>query len=231
MKCTVVIAARNEELTLPGVLEGVKPFTDDLIVVDGNSSDQTVPIAESFGARILKDTGKGKGEAVRLGIDAAHNPIVVTMDADGSHEPKDIPRLCGPIAEDRADLVIASRMLGGSDEFHGDIWEIGRMIGALGITLVINTRFGMKLSEYQNGFRAIRTETARAIGLTSNQTTIEQEMAIKCLRYGFRVAEIASHEYRRKGGSSKVNITRLVPVYFWNLVCELSKRRNVPPVS
>lgn len=133
-------------------------MTDDLIVVDGHSTDRTMEIANACGARVLKDRGKGKGDALRTGLAEARSPVVVFMDADGSHESADIPRLVAPITNGEAELVIGSRMLGGSEVFYGTLHEVIRMLGGLAITLSINYRFGVCLSDYQNGFRAIRAE-------------------------------------------------------------------------
>src|SRR5947209_7919038 len=113
---TIVVPSRNEEETIGSVLRLIRPMTDDLIVVDGHSSDRTVEIARDYGARIVLDNGRGKGDAVRVGLAAARHAITVFIDADGSHDPRDIPMLVSPIASGEADLVMGSRMLGGSEE-------------------------------------------------------------------------------------------------------------------
>jgi len=225
---SIVVPARNEEKTIGEVLEVVRHMTDDLIVVDGQSSDETVVIAKRYGARVVQDNGRGKGDAVRIGLAHARYPITVLIDADGSHEPKDIPALVAPIVGGEADLVMASRMLGGSEELFGSFFEVIRLIGSLVISLSINYRYGVRLTDYQNGFRAIRTEVGRTIGLTSDITTIEQEMAMKCLKQGYRVIERPSHEYRRKGGVSKINVSQVGHRYVLNLIGGLIGRRQVP---
>ena len=224
---SIIVPTKNEEETIEDVLKGLIDMTDNLIVVDGNSTDRTVEIAKNLGVKVVCDNNRGKGEAVRIGLKVAHHPITIFIDGDGSHDPIDIPKLAAPIHSGEADLVIGSRMLGGSEELYGSIREVIRLMGSLMITLAINYRFGLRLTDYQNGFRAIRTEVGRKIGLTSNITTIEQEMAIKCLRYGYRVIEIPTHEYRRKGGVSKINVMRVAHLYIWNLLCELlTPKRN-----
>src|SRR5215510_4920512 len=95
---SIVMAAMNEELTIPGVLSGLQGMTDDLIVVDGHSTDRTAELARAAGARVIQDSGKGKGAAIRLGLELVRHPITVFIDADGSHEPKEIPHLVAPIA-------------------------------------------------------------------------------------------------------------------------------------
>src|SRR5262245_3820175 len=94
---SIVVPARNEEETIGNVLEVVRDMTDDLIVVDGHSSDETVVIARRYGARVVQDNGRGKGDAVRVGLAHARYPITVLLDADGSHDPGDIPKLVAPI--------------------------------------------------------------------------------------------------------------------------------------
>jgi hypothetical protein len=125
-------------------------------------------------------------------------------------------------------------MLGGSDELFGSLPEVIRALGSMIISLSINYRYGVQMTDYQNGFRAIRTDVARSLGLTSNITTIEQEMAMTCLRHGYRIAECAAHEFRRKGGVSKISVMRWAPIYVWNLLCgimvpRVPARRAVAP--
>jgi glycosyltransferase involved in cell wall biosynthesis len=226
---SIIVPARNEEETIGEVLRGVRHLTDDLVVVDGHSSDRTVAIANEYGARVIQDNGKGKGDAVRIGLAEAKHPITIFIDADGSHDAADIPKLVAPIAAGETDLVIGSRMLGGSEELFGTISEVIRLMGSLVISLSINYRYGVRLTDYQNGFRAIRTEVGRTVGLTSDSTTIEQEMAMKCLNHGFRVSECPAHEYRRKGGVSKISVMRVAHVYIWNLISGIARPRTRRP--
>lgn len=218
---SIVIPARNEEETIGEILVKVRNMTDDLIMVDGHPSDKTAVIAKEYGARVIQDNGLGKGDAIRIGLAAARHPITVFIDADGSHDPNDISNLVAPLAAGKADLVMGSRMLGGSEELFGSISEVIRLMGSLIISLSINYRYGVRFTDYQNGFRAIRTEVGQAINLTSDITTIEQEMAMKCLKYGYIVTEVPTHEYRRRGGVSKIDVMRVAHMYIWNLICGL----------
>jgi len=223
---SIVVATLNEEETVGPVLEGLRGLTDDLLVVDGHSTDRTVQIARALGARVVLDNRRGKGDAVRVGIAEARHPILVFFDADGSHDPNDVPLLATPIAEARADLVIGSRRLGGSEELFGTPSEAIRLFGLVIISLLINYRFGVRLTDYQNGLRAIRRSVALALDLRSDLTTIEQEMAMKALARGYRVIEIPTRERRRAGGLSKVNVLRLAHVYLWSLIAGLCQRRQ-----
>ncbi len=226
---SIVVPAWNEEQTIGDVLLSVRGMTDDLVVVDGHSTDRTVEVALAHDARVVRENARGKGNAVRVGLTVVRHPITVFIDADGSHEPADIPRLVDPIRAGDADLVIGSRMLGGSEELFGSITEVVRLVGSLMISLCINYRFGVRFTDYQNGFRAIRTEVGRTICLTSSLTTIEQEMVMKCLEHGYRVVEIPAHEYRRRAGVSKINVFKLSHIYLWNLLCGLMVKRKARP--
>ena len=216
-KLTIIIPAINEEANIHDIIRKCRRFSNDIIVIDGHSRDRTRERAKAMGAKVLLDNRKGKGDAIRVGIKNAEKDIVVFIDADGSHDPNDIPELVRPIIEGKADHVSGSRMRGGSDELHGDVPKFIRMIGSDIITLGINYRFGAELTDSQNGFRAIKREVALALGLAENITTIEQEMVIKTLKKGYRILEIPSHEYARKHGTSSINVKKVWfrYVYSW----------------
>jgi dolichol-phosphate mannosyltransferase len=207
-KITLVIPAKNESGSIQELITRAKPFVDEILVVDGHSSDSTREVAANAGAKVVLDNGSGKGDGIRVGIQEAAGEILVFMDADGSHDPQDIPRLVQPIREEKADMVIGSRMTGGSDELHGDIGRFIRMTGSHILLLMINYRWNVRLTDCQNGFRAIRADVARALNLKENAHTIEEEMVMKCLKKKYRIREVPSHEYARKYGTSTLRLTR-----------------------
>jgi glycosyltransferase involved in cell wall biosynthesis len=215
---TVVIPALNEAQTIGEIIERVRPFTDDILVVDGHSPDGTADIARALGARVYFDHGKGKGEAIRSVIPHLDREITVFIDADGSHDPADIPALIRPILAGEADHISGSRLVGGSSELHGGFDECFRLMGSSLITACINHRFHVQLSESQNGFRAIRTAVLRDLGLREDITTIEQEMIIKTLKKGYRMAEVPSHEHKRKAGYSKISVRKVAFRYVWSMI-------------
>lgn len=214
---SVVVPARNEERSIGRILDGCRPYADELMVVDGHSTDHTVQVSEARGAKVIMDNGRGKGAAIRLAIETVRGDIVVFLDADGSHDPNDIPKLVAPIIAGEADHVSGSRMLGGSSELHGGFDECFRLMGSSFIMACINWRFGVRLSESQNGFRALRVDIARSLGLIENITTIEQEMIMKTLRKGYRMAEAPTHEHERWYGKSNINIRRVAARYVYTL--------------
>ena len=215
---SVVIPALNEEKTIVEVIEGCKPHADELIVVDGHSRDRTREISEEHGAKVILDNKKGKGEAIRHVIGFVTGDIIVFIDADGSHDPNDIPKLVEPIMKEEADHVSGSRLIGGSSELHGGFDECFRLMGSSFITACINWRYKVQLSESQNGFRAIKTEVIKQLELKEDITTIEQEMIMKTLKKGFRMAEVPSHEHKRKQGYSKISLRKVWFRYVYTVV-------------
>lgn len=214
----MVVPTLDEEATLGAVLDDVAPYADELIVVDGRSTDRTVEIARARGVRVVEDDGRGKGAAVRLALSIAAHPIVVFVDADGSHEARDIPALVAPIRRGQADVVVGSRMTGGSDELFSTASEFVRLTGSMLINLAINYRWNVRLSDTQNGFRAVARDAIAALGMTERGTTIEQEMVMKALRTGLRVVNVPSHEYMRRGGVSKIDVRRVWLGYVLNVL-------------
>lgn len=218
MNISIIICAKNEERGIKEVIDSCKHYGAEIIVVDGHSADKTREIAAANGAIVYLDHGKGKGDGIRTGIEHAKSDIVVFMDADLSHESKDIPALVKPIIEQNFDMVVGSRKLGGSDELHGSLSEFIRLTGSGIITLAINYRFGVRLTDTQNGFRAIKKAVALQLGLKENIFTIEQEMIMKALKKGFRITEVSSHEYRRKYGNSRIIVSKVAHRYVWTLI-------------
>lgn len=218
---SLVIPARNEARNICNVIERSLALCDEMIIVDGHSTDGTRDLASDYGVRVVLDNKKGKGDAIRVGAEAASHDIVVFMDADGSHDPADIPFLTEPIKQRQADLVIGSRGRGGSDELHGDIEKLMRMVGSDLILIGINLRWKQKLTDSQNGFRAIRRDVIRSLGLKENITTIEQEMTMKCLKHGFVVTEVPTHEYSREFGESTISLRRVWFRYIYSFLKNL----------
>ena len=228
---SAVILARDEEGTIGPLVEAVRPLAGEVLVMDGHSRDRTAEIARAAGARVERDPGLGKGSAVRASLKLVSGEIVVFMDADGSHDPADIPKLVEPIRGRLADLVVGSRFAGGSDELAVNIGQLIRTIGNISMNIAINKRFGVELTDTLNGFRAIRRDVVLALPLRENRHTMEQEMVIQTIRLGYRVANVPTHEYVRKYGRSHINIWREWPIFVWCLLRNLIQPRRRRPSS
>lgn len=201
---SIVIPARNEEATLGRVLAEVHAVTGasgdfrfEVIVVDNNSSDRTAAIAGEHGAQVVKETAPGKGMALAAGFREARGEFIIMMDADYSHAAAEIPLLleklrCG------CGLVIASRRLGGSDEYTPV-----RRFGNLFLTACFRLFFGYRLTDALNGFKAFRSEVVKKHRCRSRDFEIEIELIYHALREKLVVGETVSHERARAGGVMK----------------------------
>jgi dolichol-phosphate mannosyltransferase len=221
---TLVVPARNEAGGIAALVRRAAGSCDELIVVDGHSTDGTAEQARSAGARVVLDNGLGKGDAYKVGIAAAAMDVVVFMDADGSHDPADVSRLVAPIRRGEADLVVASRHRGGSDEWGGDLSTWLRAIGSGFLSVVINWRFGTQLTDVLNGFRAARRDVASRVPIHATDFDVEQHMICQYLKAGLRVAEVGAHEYRRGWGRSKLPTYRKAYLFFSRLALDLLSR-------
>jgi len=149
---SIIIPCKNEVDGIAQIIEKVKQYGNEVIVVDGHSTDGTYEIAKGMGVKVIRDEGRGKGNGIRCGIEHVKNDIIVFIDADGSHGPEDIPQVVLPILENKSEMVIASRMYGGSDEYELTIDSFIRQVGSAFITLIINLRWKTNLSDVENGF-------------------------------------------------------------------------------
>ena len=227
-RVAVAIMARNEEQTIRDAVQSAARFAHQIFVMDGRSKDRTATIAKEAGAIVYIDNGKGKGAATRQCFELVDADIVVFMDADGSHDPADIPHLVAPIVRGEADLVVGSRFAGGSDELSVGFAQLVRSNGNILMNIAINKRWKVNLSDTLNGFRAIRRKAAMSIRLKENRHTIEQEMVMKMLRHGYKVVNVPTHEYERKYGRSHINIWKEWPLFVWCVIANILHRSSPP---
>jgi glycosyltransferase involved in cell wall biosynthesis len=220
-RISVVLCARNEAEGIAGLIAEVRNYASEVIVVDGHSTDDTKAVSAKAGARVFEDSGKGKGSGYLKGYEEARNDVIVLMDADGSHDPAEIPVMAGPILEGRAHMVVGSRHRGGSDEWGGDMETFLRAAGAGWLSVVINWRWKTNLTDVLNGYRAVSRETARKVPLKALDFDVEQHMIVQYLKRGYKVVEVRSHEYLRRWGRSKLPTYRKAYLFFWRLFLDV----------
>lgn len=201
---TVVIPARNEAATIGEVLDGLRGAS--VIVVDDASTDETGAIAAARGAvRITLPQSRGYGPALRIGIAAAlaeRGPIV-TMDADGQHDPSRLPALLAAL--ERADVAIGSRAAGPEG------WA--RRAGAVAFSLALLAATRQRLRDVVSGFKAFRPEAARAL-LEIDTHDLHAEALLGLMRRGFRVVEVPVPSRPRRQGESMYTF-RTGAAYIW----------------
>jgi glycosyltransferase involved in cell wall biosynthesis len=209
---TITVFAKNEQENIPHVVALLleRCAADRVIFVLDGDVEPTVRILAKEHIGFIRGPGKGKGAAIRFAIRNIDSELLVFMDADGSHDPGEIDGLLAPLMNDRAEMVIGSRFLGSSEELHGSIPNTIRYMGnALG-NFVINSlwnRTGRKITDAQNGFRSVKRRPFLDLELEENGFAIEQEMVIKCLKRGYRIAEVPSNELNRRHGRSHIPLS------------------------
>jgi len=193
------IPAFNEEATIARVVIGAGRHVDKVLVCDDGSSDMTGEIAEKLGAEVVRhERNLGKGAAIRSLFDFAKRlgaDIVVTIDADGQHDPDEIPKLVDPILSGNADVVIGSRSLK-----EGEMPRY-RRIGRAALDRATVAAGHVKVADTQSGFRAYSRGTVESLEVTEFGIGIDSEILMKA--EGLRLAEVpVSCKYKGLEGSS-----------------------------
>lgn len=200
----IIILTKNEAQGLRRIIQSVKPYGNEIIVVDGNSTDNSESIARAEGVLFLRDHGLGRGDGLRIGIRHAKSQALVFFDADGSHEASDIPRIVVPVLQKKADMVICSRRTGGSFDLSLTLIGLVRSFGSDILTMIVNYAFKTNLTDILYSFRAVNRKAALKMNLQANDFCIEQEMVVSCLQHKMRLLEIPSREKARAWGKAKL---------------------------
>ncbi|MFA4669675.1 glycosyltransferase family 2 protein [Pyrococcus kukulkanii] len=189
MRTLIIIPAYNEELTIGSVVTLAKKYGDVLVVDDG-SIDRTSDIAKKAGAITLRhEANKGKGQALKTGFRYAlenNYDAVVCLDADGQHDPDEIPLLLKPILNGEADMVIGSRYLNGA---HKNI-PLYRRLGLWVLNKTTALASGAKITDSQSGFRALNRKALENLELSADGYHVESEMIHKLSEKGLRIVEV-----------------------------------------
>jgi len=202
-RVSVVIPALNEEQSIGKVVAAVPAWVDEILVVDNGSTDRTAETARAAGARVIPEPVRGYGKACQSGVAASNSPdILVFLDGDSSDVPGEMDGLVGPIAADRADFVLGSRLLGRAE--LGSLTPQQRFGNALACTLM--KWFWRARYTDLGPFRAIRRTLLDSLGMRDVGYGWTIEMQIKATRNGARVIEVPV-SYRKRIGKSKISGT------------------------
>ncbi len=203
---SVIVPALNEERNLPYVLGLLPTGLHEVVLVDGASTDRTVEIAREVrpSIRVIGQHGRGKGDALAAGFEVATGEVLVTLDADGSANPNEIPEFVQRL-RDGADFVKGSRFVaeGGS----ADITAL-RRLGNWGLTRTVNLLYGTRYTDLCYGFNAFWRDCLGPIGPISPGFEVETELNVRVAKAGLEVAEIPSFEHARLHGSSNLRTFR-----------------------
>ena len=200
---TVIVPTLNEAKNLPHVLPRIPAWVTEVVLVDGGSGDGTVDVARELMPEIIVigQERPGKGAALQAGFRAATGDIIVTIDADGSTDPAEIPAFVGCLLAG-ADFVKGSRFVqgGGTDDM-----DLLRQTGNWALRGLVRLGFGGSYSDLCYGYNAFWRRVLPVIDGDADGFEIETLMNIRVLAAGMKVAEVPSHEAPRIHGTSNLN--------------------------
>lgn len=190
MKLIAIIPAYNEEKTISQVIRDAQKVVDKVIVIDDGSDDRTREIAESAGAEVYKHMlNLGLGAALITGFTIAvghEADIIVTMDADGQHRAEDIPRLIKPIIQNKADIVIGSRLV---DKKNSSMPLVRRFYNYLA-NLITYLICQQRTTDSQSGLRAFSHQACQNMELSSQRMEISSEIFKEIKDKNLRLSEV-----------------------------------------
>lgn len=216
----VIIPAYNEADNLNDVLPRIPANVGGLklgvVVVDDGSDDGTYECALAAGAFAIRSPiNRGGGAALRMGYDIlqkADIDICITMDADGQHNPEEIPVLLAPLREEKCDIVIGSRIIGSREKD-----SLFRLAGVYFFSFVINRLTGLAITDPSSGFRAFKMDVVRRVPLDEDQFHTS-ELIINAAKGGFCIREAPITILKRKYGESKKGRNWLYGLNFAKIV-------------
>lgn len=200
-KVTVLICALNEAGSIPHVLSRIPDWVDEILVVDGRSSDGTPQAVSSArsNARVLYQPGRGKGDALRHGLRNASHDVIVTLDADGQTDPAELGKFVQAIKQGY-DFAKGTRFR----RPFSQVRPLHRVIGNWLITLVFDAAYGVRFTDVCSGFNAFRRSAAMALDLDSEDGLADEPLInARVQNAGLRVIEIGHLDLPRLAGESK----------------------------
>jgi len=208
MLLSVIIPCFNEKPTLQSLVRAVKGSPVDpleIILVDDGSNDGTrelirAEIARDVDRVIYHEQNRGKGTAIRSGLQEVTGDIVIIQDADLEYDPNEYPKIIAPILEGKADVVYGSRFVGEGPHRVHLFWHY---VGNKCLTILSNMVTNLNLTDMETCHKAFRTELIRGINLRENGFGIEPEVTAKIAKTGCRVFEVGISYYGRSYSEGK----------------------------
>lgn len=201
-KISVVIPAFNEARNLPHVLPLIPEWIHEIILVDGHSIDDTIEIAQGLvpTIKVIQQTGKGKGNALRCGLAACSGDIIVLMDADGSTNPGEMERFIEVLLAG-ADLAKGSRFIG--DGGSADLTPF-RKLGNSGLCLIVNCLFQARFTDLCYGYNAFWKRCLDFFEVDCEGFEVETLINLRTAKANLKIVEVPSYERSRIYGSSNL---------------------------
>ncbi|MFN8528581.1 MAG: glycosyltransferase family 2 protein [Anaerolineae bacterium] len=205
-RVSVVIPTLNEAKNLQYVLPFMPDWVHEVIIVDGNSTDDTIEVARATYPHVVvvEETRRGKGAALQAGFKAATGEVIAMLDADGSMNPQELSRYIGSLVSG-ADYVKGSRFIQGGGT--SDMTTF-RALGNWGLTTLVRLLFGGKYTDLCYGYNAFWSRVLVPLDIESDGFEVETLMNIRALRAGLTIVEIPSYESDRIFGTSNLRAIR-----------------------
>jgi dolichol-phosphate mannosyltransferase len=214
MQISVVIPALNEGSNLRHLLPRLQLVIPalaleehEIIIVDGGSTDETVEVVESLGAKVIPQDEPGYGGALKAGFQSARGEYILTLDADLSHDPDFIERMWE--ARNEAEVVVASRYVPrGSAQMPFLRMVLSRILNAF-----FTRGLSLPLHDISSGFRLYRASAIKGLNLESFDFDVLEEILIRCYAEGYRIREIPFRYLPRQEGRSHISLLRFGAAY------------------
>lgn len=198
---TLLIPVLNEISGLREIMPRVRrEWVDEIVFIDGGSTDGTLEFIERGGWRLLRQKSRGITYAYQEALEALDTDVVIAFSPDGNSVPERIPDLVAKMGEGY-DMVVVSRYMGGAKSEDDDFLT---GIGNWGFTKAINLLFGGRYTDSLVMFRAFRREIVRGFPRGVPRAGLEPMLAIRCAKLGLKTAEIPGDEPARIGGQRKM---------------------------
>jgi glycosyltransferase involved in cell wall biosynthesis len=212
-KISVVICTLNEAKNFPHVLPYIPEWVDEVVLVDGHSTDGTVEVAKRLrpDVKVFYQPNRGKGDALKYGVNKARGDIIVTFDGDGTYDPAEMYKFVDAILQGH-DFAKGTRF---ADKVPLHM-SAHRRLGNKILALTANLLFGSRYTDICSGYYAFKREAFRKINLTSDGFEMEQELLIKIVKMKLKVAEVShSYKMRRYGASKTKDLTQGIKDLLW----------------
>ncbi|RJQ30725.1 MAG: glycosyltransferase [Peptococcaceae bacterium] len=196
---TVLICTLNEEANLPYVLPKIPATVHEVLIVDGRSTDNTVSIARQLrpDARVIYQTGRGKGDALQCGIAQATGDIIVTLDADGTTDPEEMAGFVEPLLRGY-DFAKGSRFALGRPEKK----PAHRIFGNWLIVATANILYRRNYTDLCSGYNAFWKEAFRRINFTADGFEDEPLINVRAIKAGLKIREVPHRDRGRINGET-----------------------------
>lgn len=191
MKLSVIMPVYNEEKTLYEIINRIKSVNIDkeLVIVDDGSQDKTRQILNNIKGDFIKilrhPHDRGKGAAIRTGLNYVSGDMVIIQDADLEYDPNDYIKLIKPIEDKTAEVVYGSRFLTKNKVTTPVHYFVNRFL-----TSLINLLFGCRLTDMETCYKVFKTKIIKGLDLESNGFEIEPELTIKTIKKGYKIYEV-----------------------------------------